>query len=44
MKIKFKNGSRTLVMKVQEFLSNGDARLIDGSVVEKKDILETIKL
>lgn len=43
IKVRFKNGERTYTMKVQETLKNGDVILIDGSNIEKKDILETIK-
>jgi hypothetical protein len=43
IKVVFKNGDRTYRMKVKETLKNGDVILIDGSTVEKKDIIETIK-
>lgn len=43
IKVKFRNGDRTYLMKVQESFKNGDVKLIDGSIVEKKDILETVK-
>ena len=43
MKIKFKNGTRTYTMKVKEELGNGDVILIDGSLIEKHEILETIE-
>lgn len=43
MKIKFKSGERTYIMKVIEVFENGDVRVVDGSVIELKDIIETIK-
>lgn len=43
MKVRFKNGDRTYIMKVSEEFKNGDVRLIDGSIIEKKDIIELIK-
>ena len=43
IKVRFKNGDRTYTMKVRETLKNGDVILIDGSVIEKHEILETIK-
>jgi hypothetical protein len=43
IKVKFKNGDRTYIMKVKEKLKNGDVILIDGSTIEKEYILETIK-
>ena len=42
MKIRFKEGERTYVMKVLEVLENGDVRVIDGSVIDQKNIIETI--
>jgi GTP-dependent phosphoenolpyruvate carboxykinase len=43
MKVKFKNGTREYIMKVKEELKNGDVILIDGSTVEKDQVLERIK-
>ena len=43
MKIKFKSGERTYIMKVIEVFKNGDVRVINSTIVEKKDIIETIK-
>lgn len=43
MKVKFKNGERTYTMKVKEELKNGDVILIDGSTIEKDEIIEKIK-
>ena len=42
-KIRFKEGERTYVMKVLEVLENGDVRVIDGSVIDQKNIIETLK-
>lgn len=42
--VKFQNGNKTIIMKVLETLKNGDVRVIDGSVIEKQEILETIKI
>lgn len=42
--VRFSNGNeRVYKMKVISTDKNGDVRLIDGSLVEKKDIIETIK-
>lgn len=43
MKIRFKEGERTYIMKVLEVLENGDVRVIDGSVIDQKNIIETLK-
>lgn len=43
IKVVFKNGDRTYRMKAKEIQKNGDALLIDGSTIEKKDIIEIIK-
>lgn len=43
MKIRFKEGERTYIMKVLETLKNGDVRVIDGSIIDKKNIIETLK-
>lgn len=42
MKIRFKQGDRIYLMKVIKELENGDMIVIDGSTVEKKDIIEKI--
>lgn len=44
IKVKFRNGERTYIMKVIEVFKNGDVRVIDGSIVESKDIIEKIKI
>lgn len=41
MKIKFKEGVRIYTMKVLEVLENGDFRVIDGSIVEKNNVIKT---
>lgn len=43
LKVKFKNGERTYIMKVIEKFKNGDVKVIDGSIIETKDIIEIIK-
>lgn len=43
-KVRFRSGEREYTMKVKETLKNGDVRLIDSTLVEKKNILETIKI
>lgn len=40
MKITFKEGNRTYTMKVLEKLENGDFKVIDGSIIEKNNIIE----
>ena len=39
----FMNGSRKLKMKIKEYFEDGSVRLIDGSILEKNEILEIIK-
>jgi len=43
IKVRFQSGDRKYLMKVQETFKNGDVKLIDGSTIEQKDIIETIK-
>lgn len=43
-KIRFKSGDREYLMKVLEILKNGDVRVIDSSIIEKKNIIEIIKV
>lgn len=43
MKVRFKEGSRIYVMKIVEELENGDIKVIDGTIVEKKNIIEIIE-
>lgn len=44
IKVKFSNGTgRVYTMKVKETLKNGDVRLIDGTLLEKPEIIEIIK-
>ena len=40
----FMNGNRKLKMKIKEYFEDGSVRLIDGSILEKNEILEIIKL
>ena len=39
----FMNGNRKLKMKIKEYFEDGSIRLIDGSILEKNEILEIIK-
>ena len=39
----FTNGSRKLKMKIKEHFEDGSVRLVDGSILEKNEILEIIK-
>ena len=39
----FMNGNRKLKMKIKEYFEDGSVRLIDGSILEKNEILEIIK-
>ena len=41
MKIWFKEFERIYIMKVREILENGDFRVIDGSIVEKNNVIKT---
>lgn len=43
VKIVFKNGDRTYKMKALKLNKDGSAQLIDGSTIEKEDIVEIIK-
>lgn len=43
VKVVFKNGDRTYKMKATKLNKDGSAVLIDGSTIDKEDIIEIIK-
>ena len=43
MTIKFREGYRIYIMKVIEQIDSENYRVVDGSIINKKDIIQIIK-